>query len=283
MSACKKLKICKISILNRCVLGINRFLNMIYGRKVLFKNLETKKRILNFVDAHVDYVEDAFEIFGSYGVPRDKIFIIYNSPDTDLLFAIRKKIEKESPILPQSAHRLIHVGRLIEWKRVDMLLESFSIIKSEFPDAELLIVGYGPQENSLKDLSKKLNLENSVKFIGGIYDLELLGKYLTASSIYVLAGMGGISINDAMAFGKPIVVSVCDGTEKKLVRDGYNGLYFKDGNMDDLTDKIRYMFKNPEIQKKMSENSTNIIKNEINIHSVVDGYKKAFNYVLSSK
>jgi glycosyltransferase involved in cell wall biosynthesis len=274
-----KLGLPGIPILGRCASAANKFLNKAYGRKVLLGRLEIRKQIFNFVDAHADYVEEAFDIFGSYGVPREKIFIIYNSPDTDILFEIRKKIENEPPILPPSGRRLIHVGRLIDWKRVDMLIESFSKIKSEFPEAELLILGYGPLENYLKDLAKKLKLEGSVKFIGGVYDPAILGKYLISSSVYVLAGMGGISINDAMAFGKPVIVSVCDGTEKKLVREGYNGLYFKDGNMDDLTDKIRYMFRNPDIIKKMGENSTKIIRDEINIRTVVSGYLKAFNYV----
>jgi glycosyltransferase involved in cell wall biosynthesis len=108
-----------------------------------------------------------------------------------------------------------------------------------------------------------------------------LGKYFLASAVYVLAGMGGLSINDAMAFGRPIVCSVCDGTEKQLVYEGENGMYFKNGDGKDLTDKLRYLFKNPELVKKMGEHSTDIIKNKINIHTVIKGYLDAFTYVMS--
>ena len=206
-------------------LGLGKLYKKIIGRKVLLERLEDTKRIMNLSDAHVDYIEKAFDLFASYGVQENKIFIIHNSPDTDLLFEIRKKIEQEPPILPKCAHRIIHIGRLVEWKRVDMLIESFNTLKKEFSDAELLIIGYGPIEDQLKDLAKNLNLEDSVKFLGGVYDPEELGKYLMASSIYVLAGMGGISINDAMAFGRPVICSVCDGTEGTLVKEGFNGLY----------------------------------------------------------
>jgi glycosyltransferase involved in cell wall biosynthesis len=280
---CKKLRLRKLPPLIGKLPGfvkINSWYQKNIGRIKLLQNLEERKEILNFVDAHVDYADKAYEIFATYGVPAGKIFIIRNSPDTDWQAEIKKKIETEAPILPPCPHRILHVGRLIPTKRIDMLIESFSRLKREFTDAELLIIGYGPQESFLKDLAKKLNLEDSIKFIGGVYDPAVLGKYLLSSTMYVLAGMGGISINDAMIFGKPVICSVCDGTEKKLVRDGYNGLYFRDGDLDDLTAKIKYLFNHPELVKTMGENSLQIIRDEVNIHTVINGYKAAFNYVL---
>jgi glycosyltransferase involved in cell wall biosynthesis len=94
--------------------------------------------------------------------------------------------------------------------------------------------------------------------------------------------MGGLSINDAMFFQLPIICSVCDGTEKKLVREGYNGLYFKEGSEDDLVDKIRYLFSNSVLRRQMGINSRKIIDEEINIHTVVKGYMDAFLHVMGS-
>ncbi|MFA5889091.1 MAG: glycosyltransferase family 4 protein [Candidatus Paceibacterota bacterium] len=283
IGACNRLKLNKLPDLCQKILHLIK-LDKIYrkfiGRKVLLKRLEIRKQILNMVDAHVNYVDEAYDIFESYGVSRSKIFITRNSPDTDILFNIRKKIEQEPTILPPSKHRLVHLSRLIPWKRVDMIIEALKNLKPEFPDAELLVIGSGPSEGPLKNLVKKLNLENSVKFLGGVYNQEILGKYLLSSNIYVLAGMGGLSINDAMTFGLPVICSVCDGTEKKLVRDGYNGLYFKEGDLLDLTEKIRYLFRNPNLLEKMGQNSVNIIKNEVNIYTVINEYKKAFDYVV---
>src|ERR1019366_5261287 len=102
--------------------------------------LSLSKRLLNLPDAHVNYVE-AFEYWDGYGVPRNKIFITRNSPDTDLLFASRAAIEGKPPILPHNPHRFLHVGRLVEWKRVDMLLRALARTRERFPDAELLVIG----------------------------------------------------------------------------------------------------------------------------------------------
>lgn len=246
------------------------------------KELNLQKDIFNFPDAHVNYIEEAYDIYGSYDVPREKIFITYNSPDTDFYFSVKAKIEKEPSILPVNKFRIIHLSRLIKWKRVDMLVTAVANLKSEFPEIELLVVGEGPEKGNLIEHAKLLDVVESIEFLGGVYDPELLGKYIMASSIYVLAGMGGLSINDAMIFGLPVICSICDGTEKYLVKEGYNGLYFENGTQGSLEDKIRYLFNNPELCHQMGNNSVSIIKEKINIHTVVNGYMKAFNYVLNN-
>jgi glycosyltransferase involved in cell wall biosynthesis len=244
--------------------------------------LSVNQRALCLPDAHVNYVE-AYEYWKSYGIPKEKIFITRNSPDTDRLFATRKEIEAEPRILPHNPYRLLHVGRLVEWKRVDMLLRAIFRIRERFPDLELLIIGNGPKEESLKKLADELQLGASVRFLGGIYDQRLLGQYYQASSLYVLAGMGGLSINEAMSFSLPILCSVCDGTEKVLVREGINGRYFLDGDEDDLVDKITWFFDRSEELKNMGLCSEVIIRRDVNIRTVINGYVDALRYVVQRK
>ena len=241
------------------------------------------KRAFNMPQAIAAYIDEAFDVFGSYGVTKDKIFIIRNSPDTDLLFSIRQSLASLPPVLPENSHRLLHVGRLVEWKRVDLLLRAFARVKANYGDAELLVIGTGPEEKALKALSVELGVADGVQFLGGIYDPKLLGQHLMSSSIYVLAGMGGLSINDAMCFGLPIICSVCDGTEKILVRDGFNGKYFHEGDENDLYDKIMYLLNNDALRKEMGRRSTEIIRNEVNIHTVINGYLNTLHYVLQKR
>lgn len=233
--------------------------------------------IYNFVDAHVNYINAAYDIFGSYGVDSSKIFVTYNSPDTSRLLKVKEELEKQG-INPR-AHRIIHIGRLVKWKRVDLLIDSVAELRKEFSDIELVIIGQGPEKDSLEEQVRRLNLSNHVVFAGSLYDPLDLGRHLMNSSLYVLAGMGGLSINEAMSFEKPVICSVCDGTEKELVKDGYNGLFFNEGDKEDLVEKIRTLLSSPQLVKEMGQNSLSIIKNKINIDSVLSGYQKAFNYV----
>ena len=121
-----------------------------------------------------------------------------------------------------------------------------------------------------------------IQFHGGIYDPKELGKITCESGIYVLAGMGGLSINEAMCFSKPVVCSVADGTEKRLVREGYNGHYFESGSLESLQEVIEKLFSNPEMITKMGQRSREIIEKEINIHSVLGNYMEAFKGAMGS-
>ncbi len=230
--------------------------------------------------AHVMYTEEAYEIIGSYGVAREKIFVTANSPDTDELLAAFERVKKMPLILPENPHRLIHIGRLVKWKRVDLILESVRRLQSKFPDIELVVVGKGPEEDSLRQQADALGVAGRVRFVGGVYDPVVLGQYLHASAIYVLAGMGGLSINDAMCFAKPVICSVADGTEKRLVREGINGLYFTNGDADSLTERLDDLLSNLARLDLFGANSLKIIQEEINIHTVLREYVRAFEYAV---
>jgi glycosyltransferase involved in cell wall biosynthesis len=240
-----------------------------------------RKVYLPVADAHINYLDEAYDIIGSYGVPREMIFVTANSPDTDELLAAYETVKNEPLALPENPHRIIHVGRLVKWKRVDLIMEAVQKLQTKFPQIELIVVGFGPAEDEWKTLAQTSGLAERVRFVGGVYNPVDLGKYLHASSIYVLGGMGGLSINDAMCFAKPIVCSVADGTEKRLVREGENGHYFENGNADDLARAIDWLLSDPQKVKTFGARSLEIIQKEINIHTVLDGYMAAFRYVHS--
>ncbi len=239
-----------------------------------------RRLYLPLADAHINYFDEARNITGSYGVPQEKIFIAANSPDTDELLSAYEKVLKEPDILPANPHRLIHVGRLVKWKRVDMLIRSVVDLKRFFPDIELVIIGFGPEEEALKKQAGDLGITEQVRFVGGVYDSVTLGRYLHNSSVYVLGGMGGLSINDAMSFAKPVICAVADGTEKRLVREGYNGYYFENGDQQSLNAAIKKLLQDPDEIARFGANSLKIIKNEVNIHTVLKEYDTAFRYVL---
>ncbi len=232
---------------------------------------------LRKVDAHVYYINEAKDIVKSYGVEPSKVFITYNSPDTDIHLKTYKEILQEPLMLKSDVKRIIHIGRLVKWKRVDLLIEAYRKLKVTHTDLELIIVGAGPE---LENLKAQANNDASIIFTGAIYDAKVLGKYLNESSVYVLAGMGGLSINEAMCYAKPIVCSVADGTEKEIVREGENGFFFENGNLNSLTEKINIILSDKELCKRMGQKSLSIIENEVNLDVVAGKYIEAFEYVM---
>lgn len=238
-----------------------------------------RKAYLTRADAHVCYTEAAFELFPGYGVKKENIFIIYNSPDTVSLMAAASKAKYLPDLLPPNLYRIIHVGRLVKWKKVDLILHAMARLKETIPGLELVVVGDGPERKSMEALVNELDLADQVRFVGAVYDPIILAKYHQESTLYVLGGIGGLSINEAMCFGKPILCSVADGTEKMLVREEENGLYFKTDDEEDLASKILTLLSQPEKCSRFGERSLQIIREEINEFRVIEGYEKAFSFL----
>lgn len=236
----------------------------------------------------LNYSTAAYDILPSYGVKREQIHVTYNSTDTEALWREKAAVLAAPALLPPSERRLLHIGRLVKWKRVDLLIEAFARTLTQYPDAELVIVGNGPELDNLKNQAASLGLplrskeENGVdgrgcvRFIGAVYDPKELGAYMNEATVYVLAGMGGLSINDAMTYALPVVCSVCDSTERDLVTDGRNGLFFRDGDADSLTEKILQLLASPQECRRMGQESERIIREQINIDTVSERYLKAF-------
>jgi glycosyltransferase involved in cell wall biosynthesis len=237
-------------------------------------------RYYRLADATMIYASHGFPIHESFGVAGEKIFLTYNSPDTALIADTRKRLKNEGMPAPDP-NRIIHVGRLVKWKRVDLLVEATAILAGRHEAIELCIIGTGPEEHNLRELAQK-KAAGAVKFLGAIYDPEQLAREFMASGIYVLAGMGGLSINEAMAYGKPVICSRCDGTEKDLVKDGFNGFFFKEGDVADLAAKIEVLLDDPDLCRTMGENSLSVIEERINIESVTKRFHDCFEYLRPS-
>ena len=181
---------------------------------------------------------------------------------------------------PTAIHIGLYYTHLKLVKHFEVLIEAFRKVAADYPEAELVIVGDGPELDNLRQQANDLQLADSIRFIGAVYAPKTLGAYMNESSIYVLAGMGGLSINDAMTYGMPVLCAVCDSTERDLVMEGKNGYFFKDGDADSLADRIREMFESPERCKEMGKESERMIREKINMETVSERYLKAFQEIL---
>ena len=103
-------------------------------------------------DATINYCDNAFTIQPTYGVKKEDIFICHNTPDTDSLFKAKEELTTKPHVLDENIHRIIHVGRLIKWKRVDLLLKVTAKLKIKYPDIELVIIVMALKKRILKNL-----------------------------------------------------------------------------------------------------------------------------------
>lgn len=120
-----------------------------------------RKFVYKHADATINYASCAYDILPSYGVNRDKIFVTYNTSDTESLLRQREAVLSAPPLL-EKKQRILHIGRLVKWKRVDLLIDAYAKIYSDFPNSELTIIGNGPEKENLQSQVERLGLKGRV-------------------------------------------------------------------------------------------------------------------------
>ena len=238
--------------------------------------LELRAYCYRRLDAHVNYIDAAKQIYGSYGVAPERICVTRNSPDTDSMSRTEAALRTLGNAPERHSQRLLHVGRLVPEKRVGLLLDAMRLVRDRLPHAELIVVGDGPQRSACESQATRLGLGAAVRFVGPVYDPTDLGRYFLSASVFVLPGLGGLSINEAMFYGLAIVCSSGDGTEKFLVREGCNGTFFRTDDRDSLSEAIVRLMSDPQKLQRMGARSREIIEREVNIRTVIEAYRQAF-------
>nr|WP_319372574.1 glycosyltransferase family 4 protein [uncultured Methanobacterium sp.] len=142
---------------------------------------------------------------------------------------------------------IIYAGRLIKDKRVDLLIKSLALVKKSLGKVNCLIIGEGPEEAKLHELTEKLNLESSVEFTGFFEDqMDLISRF-KSSKIFVLPSQRegfGMVVVEANACGLPVVVINNPlNAAMDLIDAGRNG-FIADANAEDLKEKIIKTLKN---------------------------------------
>lgn len=124
--------------------------------------------------------------------------------------------------LPQPSRKILYVGALTKYKKVDIIIRAVSIISSSKPDLELVIVGSGPEKGKLVKLAQELDLSKQVIFREDLAQEELWQEYLSAKVLVILSSLESFSrvAHEAMKCGTPLVVNN-RGPLREFVRKGY--------------------------------------------------------------
>lgn len=121
-------------------------------------------------------------------------------------FQYLDKVKKEPPFV------FVSVGNLIPIKAFNQLIEAFSQVKD---NAELYIIGDGPERENLKNQINTLNLDSKVKLLGRLSRYEINEIYQN-SHVFVLPSQSetfGVSYIEAMYAGLPVIATRCGGPE----------------------------------------------------------------------
>ena len=221
------------------------YYNLIQKRIDVFKNVDAVLWPTNFSAA-------------SYGLANNNSFLMSN-PNT---YKVQKGInDSENKII-------LCVGRFDDYvKRIDRILNCFSIVTKSHPDAKLMLVGRCDREALLRPnddttinvLLKKFNIdEKRVIFVGEVSDVD---KYYAQANLLLLASNNegfGMVINEAACFGVPSVCNKIPGLED-LVVNGENGFLTEQGDIASMADAVNKILSDRKLREKLGENAKKIV------------------------
>ena len=157
-------------------------------------------------------------------------------------------------------------------KGVDILIKAFNKISREIPEYRLKVVGWCPEGREYFEYLAKDN--EKIELCDPVYYNEVI-NLMVNSSVYVLASRTDSSprvLREAMASKKPIIAANIDGVPE-LIEDGFNGLLFEKESVDDLSDKLLYIIKNPQLSKVLSENGFEVVQRKFSEQCYIEQYR----------
>jgi len=145
------------------------------------------------------------------GARGEVIPLVENGVDLQVWAPIGSRSEASRPA------RFVFLGRLVDWKAVDLLLEAFAQVRAT-PLPRLDILGDGPMRAALEDQARSLGISERIHFTGWLPQSEC-ARRLRDSDVLVLPSLyecGGAVVLEAMACGLPVIATAWGGPKDYL-------------------------------------------------------------------
>lgn len=257
----KNLKIPMVSTYHTQYEDYTHYVNLFHVKRI---DALTKKAVASLsrlysknVSAIIAPSEKTKHMLMGYDI-RKEIVVIPTGLDFDKF----KKVNKERVNEIKDKYNLhgkfviTNIGRIAEEKSLDLVLKGFKALCDKRDDVHLMIVGGGPQLDDLKSLAKKLELGDSVTFVGPVSP-EYVPSYYHASNAFISASLTetqGLTYIEALASGL-VVFARFDKPLEEIVLDEKTGFLFT--NPEDFVEKaIKYI--------EMSEDEKNFMRSQMN-------------------
>ncbi len=225
-------------------------------KRILYYPLIMQRLVANRMERIITVSDDsAQQITRAFGVPREKISIVYNGMDTGLFYP-EKNVRK-------NRNSLIFVGNIEDRKKgVAYLLKALTLIKNR---ARLTIVdGGAPTRSVIPDLIDRLGINHLVSFTGKI-PIERLNRLYSETEIAVAPSLYegfGFPAAEAMACRLPVIAAKGGALPEVVGEHMKTGYLVPPRDPEALAKGIDFLIDNPDIRKRLGENGEKRVKSE---------------------
>jgi glycosyltransferase involved in cell wall biosynthesis len=184
---------------------------------------------------------------------------------------------------------LLAVGRFAEKKGFKYLIQAMPEILKKRPQAKLVLIGFGPQKETLKQLIAELNLKNSVLLPGSKTGDELAQYFATADIFIgpsVVTDSGdtegqGVVFLEAMASGTAVIASDVGGV-KDAVRNMDTGLLIPQKDPEAIAEKTLLLLEDQELRNKLAKSGQRLAENEYSWEKIAERFLETYGQIIDA-
>lgn len=211
------------------------------------------------------------------GCPSHKIVVLKSGIDLGK-FPFHPKVSANKDEI-----RLLSVGRLIEKKGMNILIQGFAQIAEKYPKSELTILGDGQERENLESLIEKLHLHGRVKLEGKMSHLEVK-EHVMNCDLFCIASLTASDGNEegipnvimeALATGR-VVVSTAHAGIPELIRHGETGYLVPEKDVDALSAMLIYAIEHQSEWSQLAENGRRKVEQEHDIQKQIRKLEQLF-------
>ena len=222
------------------------------------------------------------------GIPTARIAGIPNGVDTDTIVPVSNDEEqtelRQQVGLPSDALIAVFVGRLIQRKRVDLLLEVWKDLIAQYPQAYLLVLGDGDERRKLQRTAVANGTGQQVRFLGELQPEEVV-KYLQLSDVFILPSESeGLSnaLLEAMSVGlAPIATRIGGNTD--VINDGDNGLLFEVGDKAGLIEALLRCLRDEALRERIGARARHTIVERFSLGAISEQYIELYQRLMGTR
>lgn len=214
--------------------------------------------------------EDTEKLIG----PNKKITTVYNFIDEKKYRPHEAPCLKEQLGISEDEKVLIHISNFRKVKNIPDVVKSFQLVKEKFA-AKLLLVGDGPELQSIQQLVIENQLEEDVIFTGKRDDLTDLLSISDLMFHLSEKEAFGLVLLEAMACGVPSVATNRGGIPEVVV-DGGNGYLVELNDVELASERAIKLLEDDELRQRFIKNGFKTVREKFNSQKIVEQYEALY-------
>jgi glycosyltransferase involved in cell wall biosynthesis len=191
-----------------------------------------------------------------------KTLFLRNGVDKKLFSSPTDTID--NPNFDSDGPVLLTVSRLVSWKRVDRAIQALPKVVKRYPETTLVIVGDGPEQSSLEEQARSLNVRENIHFAGAVPH-DQIPQYLNSSDIF-------LSLFDISNVGNPLlealtagccIVTLDTGATATVITDGENGKLLSLSDINNLSNVIIELISDDDKRSMLARNASDFADKQL--------------------